>query len=62
VQLHTADRTGVKHKQLQLFVEFLGWFEDPEFVYLAMEYLPLGDLSNFNTGEISEIDSKCICR
>ena len=25
-------------------VEFLGWFEDAECVYLAMEYVPLGDL------------------
>jgi serine/threonine protein kinase len=33
-----------KYKESAVFVEFLGWFEDPESVYLAMEYVPLGDL------------------
>ncbi|KAG0643264.1 kinase-like domain-containing protein [Tuber brumale] len=28
-----------------LFVEFLGWFEEPETLYIAMEYLPEGDLT-----------------
>jgi len=27
-------------------VGFLGWFQDPESVYLAMEYVPLGDLED----------------
>jgi len=27
-------------------VKFLGWFEKPETVYIAMEYLPEGDLTN----------------
>jgi serine/threonine protein kinase len=26
-------------------VEFLGWFEDPETLYIAMEYLEEGDLT-----------------
>ncbi|PUU76163.1 kinase-like domain-containing protein [Tuber borchii] len=28
-----------------LFVEFLGWFDKPETLYIAMEYLPEGDLT-----------------
>ncbi|PUU76166.1 kinase-like domain-containing protein [Tuber borchii] len=28
-----------------LFVEFLGWYENPETLYIAMEYLPEGDLT-----------------
>ncbi|KAG0643260.1 kinase-like domain-containing protein [Tuber brumale] len=28
-----------------LFVEFQGWFEEPEALYIAMEYLPEGDLT-----------------
>ncbi|KAG0643275.1 kinase-like domain-containing protein [Tuber brumale] len=32
-------------KRPSLFVEFLGWFEDPETLYIAMEYLPEGDLT-----------------
>ncbi|CUS11460.1 unnamed protein product, partial [Tuber aestivum] len=28
------------------FVEFLGWFEEPETLYIAMEYLEEGDLRN----------------
>jgi serine/threonine protein kinase len=35
-----------KYKESAAFVEFLGWFEDLESVYLAMEYLPLGDLED----------------
>ena len=27
-------------------MEFLGWFEDPETLYIAMEYLEEGDLTN----------------
>ena len=28
-----------------IFVEFYGWFDSPDSVFLAMEYLPLGDLA-----------------
>jgi len=28
-----------------LFVKFLGWFEESETLYIAMEYLPEGDLT-----------------
>ncbi|CUS12983.1 unnamed protein product, partial [Tuber aestivum] len=30
-----------------LFVEFLGWFEDPNTLYIAMEYLEMGDLRRY---------------
>ncbi|PWW73102.1 kinase-like protein [Tuber magnatum] len=32
-------------KRPLLFVEFLGWFEEPETLYIAMEYLEEGDLT-----------------
>ncbi|CUS11454.1 unnamed protein product, partial [Tuber aestivum] len=32
-------------KRPSLFVEFLGWFEEPETLYIAMEYLKEGDLT-----------------
>ncbi|KAG0643263.1 kinase-like domain-containing protein [Tuber brumale] len=32
-------------KRPSLFVEFRGWFEEPETLYIAMEYLPEGDLT-----------------
>ncbi|KAG0133636.1 kinase-like domain-containing protein, partial [Tuber indicum] len=32
-------------KYPSLFVEFLGWFEEPETLYIAMEYLEEGDLT-----------------
>ena len=35
-----------KYKEKAVFVGFLGWFQDPESVYLAMEYVPLGDLED----------------
>ncbi|PUU79624.1 kinase-like domain-containing protein, partial [Tuber borchii] len=34
-----------KVRRPSLFVEFLGWFEKPETLYIAMEYLKEGDLS-----------------
>lgn len=30
-----------------LFVFFLGWFEDPHAIYIAMEYIEHGDLCNY---------------
>ncbi|PUU79618.1 kinase-like domain-containing protein [Tuber borchii] len=32
-------------KRPSLFVEFLGWLEEPETLYIAMEYLERGDLT-----------------
>ncbi|PUU76167.1 kinase-like domain-containing protein [Tuber borchii] len=32
-------------KRPELFVKFLGWFEERETLYIAMEYLPEGDLT-----------------
>lgn len=29
-----------------MFVQFLGWFQTENAIYLAMEYIPLGDLEN----------------
>ena len=37
--------TWKQHKEL--FVQFLGWYEDQRFVYLAMEYFEHGDLAQF---------------
>ncbi|CUS11450.1 unnamed protein product, partial [Tuber aestivum] len=36
---------AVLAKRPSLFVEFLGWFEEPETLYIAMEYLQEGDLT-----------------
>lgn len=33
-----------KYKEAAVFVDFMGWYEDSDHVYLAMEYIPLGDL------------------
>jgi serine/threonine protein kinase len=44
-----------------VFVEFFGWFEDLDFVFVAMEYFPYGDLSSYITKGISEIDARGIC-
>jgi serine/threonine protein kinase len=44
----------------QIFVEFFGWFEDKENVYLAMEYFPLGTLDNFINDRLSEDDTRKI--
>jgi serine/threonine protein kinase len=52
-----------KYKQSAVFVEFFGWFEDPESVYLVMEYVPLGDLEEnvvANGGTIKEGEARDI--
>jgi serine/threonine protein kinase len=42
-----------------VFVNFFGWFHDGPDVYLAMEYVPFGDLEmNLQAGELSEAESK----
>jgi serine/threonine protein kinase len=52
-----------KYKEATMFVKFLGWFEDHECAYFAMEYIPLGDLEHnvpararaISEGEIRDI-------
>ena len=43
-----------------MFVPLLGWFEDSEKVFLAMEYYPLGDLAKYIDGTIMEDGAKQI--
>lgn len=49
-------------KHVQLFVEFFGWYENTESIFIAMEYLQHGDLhKHLNVvGACSEHDSKMI--
>jgi calcium/calmodulin-dependent protein kinase I len=57
-----------EYKKAAVFVEFLGWFEDHDSVYLAMEYVPYGDLEDnippegepINELEIREITSQVL--
>jgi serine/threonine protein kinase len=57
-----------KYKEAAVFVEFWGWFEDHDSVYLAMEYMPHGDLEDnippkgepINEWEIREIASQIL--
>ena len=51
---------GWQFTQYQIFVEFFGWFEDRENVYLAMEYFPLGTLDNFINDKLSEDETRKI--
>ena len=38
---------------MSLFVQFLGWFESSEKLYIAMEYLEKGDLRRHLDGQMS---------
>ncbi|PVH83037.1 kinase-like protein [Cadophora sp. DSE1049] len=49
-----------RSKFVLYFVEFQGWFEDDNRIYLAMEYLPLGTLKTFITDDLKEPDAKMI--
>ncbi|KAJ5742125.1 hypothetical protein N7533_011534 [Penicillium manginii] len=47
-------------EQSDLFVEFFGWSEDDNFVFLAMEYVELGDLKANSHSPWAEHDTKLI--
>lgn len=56
-----------KYREAEVFVEFLGWFEDHDTVYLAIEYIPLGDLEHnvpaqarITEGEIRDITAQIL--
>jgi len=40
------------------FVEYYGWFEDNDMIYLTMEHLELGDLSRFLCRPFSEGETR----
>lgn len=44
----------------EAFVHFNGWYEDPENVYVAMEYFPLGDLQRYMDTQMPESQVKFI--
>ena len=52
----------LQYREAGLFVDFFGWFQDESDVFLAMEYVPLGDLES-NVGKakkIAEIEARSI--
>ncbi|KAI5837749.1 kinase-like domain-containing protein [Morchella snyderi] len=66
------DRTLAKSNELDIlaklraypehFVRFLGWFNDSEYIYLAMEYLP-GDLDELmKERDLSEDETKMVTK
>jgi serine/threonine protein kinase len=36
-----------QYREAAVFLDFFGWFKKDLYVYLAMEYLPLGDLEKY---------------
>ncbi|KAI5838515.1 kinase-like domain-containing protein [Morchella snyderi] len=56
---------SVKDEQhSNLFVDFFGWYEDDESIYIVMEYIPHGDLSVYvkNHRELAQKEAKTITR
>lgn len=45
-----------------LFVQFFGWYESSNYVYIAMEYISHGNLRNYLEAERSEDEAKAITR
>ena len=43
-------------------MQFLGWYENDDYVYIAMEYLSRGDLRHYLDVERSESEAKAITR
>jgi calcium/calmodulin-dependent protein kinase I len=58
--LFVLTETAKQYQKYQIFVEFFGWYENPEFIFLAMEYFPMGDLSMHISKDIQEHDLKDI--
>ncbi|KAI9773342.1 MAG: hypothetical protein M1840_007557 [Geoglossum simile] len=40
------------------FVKSFGWYENPGYVFIAMEYFPLGDLQNYLSSPLPEKDTQ----
>ena len=50
-------------REAAIFVEFFGWFIDGPYLFLAMEYVPLGDLEQnvkAHPGRVPEIEARDI--
>ncbi|KFY05657.1 hypothetical protein V492_08376 [Pseudogymnoascus sp. VKM F-4246] len=50
-------------KEAGVFVDFFGWFKDGSDVFLAMEYVPLGDLETnvvAHSGKVPEVEAQDI--
>ncbi|KFY30171.1 hypothetical protein V494_08235 [Pseudogymnoascus sp. VKM F-4513 (FW-928)] len=50
-------------KEAAVFVDFFGWFKDGSDVFLAMEYVPLGDLETnvvAHSGKVPEVEARDI--
>ena len=47
---------------MSLFVQFLGWFENSEKLYIAMEYFQRGDLRRHLSERMSVPTSKLLAR
>ena len=45
-----------------LFVQFFGWYEKDDYVFIAMEYMSHGDLRQYLSMERSESEAKIITR
>lgn len=58
-----ANRACSRWSQAAVFVDFFGWFKDGSDVFLAMEYVSLGDLEKnviANSGKIPESEARSI--
>lgn len=42
------------------YVEFFSWYEDQNYIYLAMEYIPYGDLARYIYEGLKEVDASQI--
>jgi serine/threonine protein kinase len=58
-----ASANHFQFREAAVFVDFFGWFKDNNEIFLAMEYLPLGDLEKniaLNSGGIPENEARDI--
>ena len=56
----TGPLTAAQYREAQLFVQFMGWFDTGDKVFLAMEHVALGDLASHIDGTLAEEDARQI--
>ncbi|KAF3359138.1 GTPase grn1 [Verticillium dahliae VDG1] len=59
--IHSRADDVTKHIYVDCFVEFYGWYEDENMVFIAMEYIEHGDLQSYMNQPFSEAHAKVIC-
>ncbi|KAF8252568.1 kinase-like protein [Wilcoxina mikolae CBS 423.85] len=54
--------TLARLQEYEWFVQLIGWYEDDNWIYIAMEYMEFGDLGSYIKNKWTEEDTKVVAR